>query len=270
MKLPTINLNRLYGQLLRTVRVNKTTIYATMASIGVIGTGVSAAKAAFKTKEYVDEYWDDSTLKEKIKWVGPVWIMPVVVGGITIFCIWRGHKIHLEKEASLAAMSAYWKKKHDDLEKKVTEKLGEEASKEIKEEIFREKMDTNVEIPKEKLVKGQFWVYDELSDQLIKTDSQRLIWASYTINQRWAQGLDVEYNWYLTLIGGRESDLVKGVGWSWDNEDQVDCMYYNCGNYWIDIKPDYFTQEDKNKCVDGVRIATLLFNNEPECFSTWK
>ena len=264
-KLPKIDLNKLCMTAWHAFEANKATVYATLASIGVIGTGVTAAKAAIKTKEFNEEF-DDATIKEKATYYARVWITPVVVGGVTIFCIWRGEKIHLEREASLAAMGAYWKKKHDELAKKVEEKLGEEGAKEIKEEIFRERMDSGAELPTGKIPDGAFWVYDELTDQFILTDPQRFNWALYTINQQFAAMQDVDYNTFLVLIGGKADPKIRQVGWSFMNDGQIETMQYNGLGMWIEITPEYYSFRSKNKEIDGVQAAALEFNYPPEYF----
>ena len=267
MKLPAVDLNRLYVTAMRFIKANKTTIYAGLASGGVIGTGITWAKAAVKSKEYAEEN-PEADFKDKVKHNAKIWFIPVTVAGVTIFCIVRGHKIHLEKEASLAAMSAFWKQKHDDLEKKVEEKLGTEQAAEIKEEILQEKMEKKGVPSSVGLPEGMFWVYDEYSDQFIKTSGNQLTWAMYCVNKRFATYGDVEYNWFLGLIGGYRCDKLKGCGWSWDNETQIEIMEYNGMGMWIECQPDIFDSFSKQK--EGAPAAVLTFNYPPDQYDTWQ
>lgn len=273
MKLPVIDITKSYRQVLALIKSNKTQLYAIGASIGVVATGYTSAKAMLKTKIYSEENPDIGT-KEKVFKTMTFWITPVVVGGVTIFCIWRGHKIHLEKEASYAAMSAYWKKKHDELEKKVTEKLSEEDAKEIKEEILKEKVEKKAEEQKvnlgRQLPEGKFWVYDELTDQFIETSGNQLIWAEYQINKDFANWMDVPYNKFLQLIGGRKSDLVKGYGWNMWCEDLVSVMEFNGMGMWIKLDVDYYFSGYKGKEIpiskdkQGTPVGVIKFNYGPE------
>lgn len=264
MRFPT------FSRLIRTIKQNRTTFYALGASIGVIGTGYTCAKAAVKTKEHMQKNPNEPT-RERVKGVCKIWIVPVFVGGATIFCIWRGEKIHLEREASLATMSAYWQNKYNALDKKVKEKLDSGEYKEIKREIQEEAL-ANKNVPSNAgLPEGMFWVYDELSDQFIRTSGTRLIWAKYTINEQFSAMRDVEYNWVLTLIGGKACDKLKGIGWSWNNDELIETMDWNQsfthlghGGYWLDVDADYHIIEEKNKVKDGVPVPFLWCNYQPE------
>lgn len=264
MRLPSAN------RLFRVLKSNRTTLYAMGASIGVVGTGYTCAKAALKTREYKQKNPNEPR-KERVKGMCKIWLVPVAIGGATIFCIWRAEKIHLEREASLATLSAYWQTKYNKLEKKVKEKLSDDEYREIHREIQEETL-AGKNVPSSRgLPEGMFWVYDEMSDQFIKTSGMRITWAKYTINERFSAMRDVEYNWVLSLIGGKTSDKLKGLGWTWDNEELIETMDYNTGfmhlgqsGYWLDICADYHIDDAANKVKDGVTIPYLWCNYQPE------
>lgn len=266
MRLPAINLSGTLRSLTKTLKANKTTVYAVGATLGVIGTGYTSAKATLETKEWVDKN-PDATTKDKIQHIGQVWIAPVVAGGVTIFCIWRGHKLHLQKEASLGAIGAYYKKKYTDLEKKITEKLGEEESKQIKDEIAQENLQKK-DLPattQQDAMSGKFWIYDELSDQFMKVDGNRLTWAAYCVNEKFHKYEDVQYNWFLNLLGGVGRDYLKDCGWSMYAEELTDVMDFNGLGYNIDVQTDYTLRSaaDNRLIHEGQTAAMLQFNYLP-------
>jgi len=256
-------------QLLRSVKANRTTLYAIGATVGVVGTAAASAKAAVKTKEYQEEY-ADASFAEKAKFIGGLWVMPVVVGGVTIFCIWRGHKIHLEKEASLAAMSAFWKTKYDELDKKISEKLSEEEYKEVKDEIFKENVEKAANergVNLAALSKGQFWVYDAITGQFMKVTADQMTWATYALNKRFMEGQVVQYNWFLGLLGGRPSELAKDVGWDPNNETFFEMLDYNNGfgiAPWLDVDADHHADINMDPVnSEGLPVAQLFYKYDP-------
>lgn len=270
MKLPKVIDSRTLNKVFRTVRIKKPTLYAIGATIGVVGTGVTCAKAAVKTKDFLEECEEDVSFKRKVIYVGGMWIMPVVVGGATIFCIWRCHTIHLKREASLAAFGAYWKKKYDELDKKISEKLGEDVNKEIKDEILKDKMEKKDNLPSNQgLPPGIFWVYDDITDQFFQTSGNQITWALYNANKRFAEGKDVDYNWLINMIGGKMT-TVEGIGWSPNDDELIDDMNWNLSfgiSNWIDVTPDYHVSSNVFK--EGEPIPTLVFSYDPRPLDVW-
>lgn len=136
--------------------MNKSTIFACLGAAGVIVTSIMTAKGTTKASKLLEsaelEKGDELTKKETIKTVIPAYIPAALVGITTIACIFGSNAISASQKVSLASAYALLSGAYAKYKDKVIELYGDEADKNIKEEVAKEEYEDHqdaVVIPKD-------------------------------------------------------------------------------------------------------------------------
>lgn len=282
---------------------NSTKVLTVIAVGGAIVTPILASRATLKAKDIIDEYkenqenlpdaddengedtgkervcdpkpWykDAETWKKLVPIYGPTAVSGAVTIGSIIFC----DRIHVGKEAGLAAMSLAWEQRYKALEKKVAQKIGDEAVKDIKKELKKEQKPDQKKSSegkpqkksgdvKENLLK-EFWVYDPITKQKFKTSLNRIMWTNSLVNERYTKGHVVKWNHIIKWLGGKASPKGDCIGYDPMNEEFVEYIDFNyygfLGYFWFDISTEMHTDDAANVKMNGVSIPTLTVNEEP-------
>ena len=214
-------------------------ILSAAASGGVVLTAWLTHKADMKTLlEWYQETPEDSPK-------GPVWkiftshwknyIPPVVAGFGTICCIAGAHKLHLSREAAMAAAVAFYKTAGEDFEEAVFEKFGDAG---LKENVMTP--DKNAPAYPSQTMKIRIW--EPYTKQWFEATQQEILWAELTANKMLNQRSKVTLNDVLRLYSDPNIKVKKiggKIGWSWDSEmfNEAAGYYWNGG--WIDMCPQY-------------------------------
>lgn len=282
---------------------HNTKILTAVAVAGAIVTPVLASRATLKAKDIIDEYKEnqenlldaddengEDTGKERVcdlkpwykdadtlKKLVPVYGTTAVSGAVTIGSIIFCDRIHIGKEAGLAAMSLAWEQRYKALEKKVAQKIGDEAVKDIKKELKKEqkpdpkksseaKPQKKSGDVKENLLK-KFWVYDRITKQKFKTCANDFVWCNKVINEEFAKGNIVTWSFVINLLGGKKTAEGDGIGFDPQDDDFVDFINYNeCGYfgyYWFDVYADVHVVDSANAKMNGTTIPTIGCNIDP-------
>ena len=248
--------------ILKFVQKNLPTILSVAASVGVVGTGFLAFKAGVKKEEA-------NGLGASVKWT--TYIPPIACGAATIACIISAEKLHLNREAALAAAVAFWKDNYNKLDAKMTEALGEEKAKELKREIVRD------DIPKDELKKkaetakddGKMLCYEPYTKQFFRASKEQLLWAELTANKIFVSKGCTKLNDIIELFPGCEKKPIGDtIGWFLDDFGCYNASYFfpGCGHQWVGIAP-YIDE------IDGVECMVLeyeLHPYEPDEAEEWK
>lgn len=230
--------------ILKFVQKNLPTILSVAASVGVVGTGFLAFKAGVKKEEA-------NGLGASVKWTA--YIPPIACGAATIACIISAEKLHLNREAALAAAVAFWKDNYNKLDAKMTEALGEEKAKELKREIVRD------DIPKDELKRqaetatddGKMLCYEPYTKQFFRASKEQLLWAELTANKIFAGKGGTKLNDIIELFPGcKKTQVGDSLGWFLDDFGNYKASYYfpRCGHQFIDIQP-YPSKVDGVECL---------------------
>ena len=105
-------------------RRNGGTILTCLSAIGVVGTAYLSGKAAVKADKELKTLGEDAPLKEKIKTVAPIYILPTAVGATTIACMFGANTISRKQQASMLAAGALIEKTYKKYKDKAEELLG--------------------------------------------------------------------------------------------------------------------------------------------------
>lgn len=201
---------------------NAPTILTAVGVAGVVVTAVATGKATIKAKKVLDEMPEDADIKEKAKVVAPIMAKPFLIGAATIFCILASDRIHVKRNAAIAACYTLSSKALEEYEEKVVETIGEGKNKKIKDAIAENTI--NEVPPSEELMiegDGKILCFDKWSGRYFRAKAEdidkALNYINYVIN---TEGYVCLNEWYdqLGLTGTENGDRV---GWYRDEDGLV-------------------------------------------------
>ena len=209
-------------------------ILSVLASIGVVATAVTSAKAYEKAaKEPEDEKWKH-------------YIPPVLIGSGTIACIIGSQYLNRKQQEALTSAYIFLYDTFAQYRNKVIEKHGIDAHREILDEIMAEKAEDMTFHSNSLLTDGcgyydkdepDVLFYDEFSKRYFEAKPTTVLQAEYHLNRNYCLGAELTINdWYDFLgidhIDGGDIeylDIESGLGWiDFDHhrvklEDDLEC-----------------------------------------------
>ncbi len=250
------------ADILKFCKAHLPTILSGAAAIGVIATGVTAYKAG----KHVEE---ENRLGRPSKWTN--YILPVVCGGVTICFIIFADRLNAKQITELLASAVFWKQGYNKLEEKVTDILGEDKVKEIKDEIVNENISKEAlkTQASSTLTDGSMLCYEPYTEQFFRATKEQLLWAELTANKMFCGKGGVKLNEVLELFPGcNKKPLGETIGWFLDDTGCFNASYYfpGCAHQYIDIQPVL-------KSIDGVDCMVIHYGlcpYEPDEPEEWK
>ena len=274
-----------FGQVLKFVagKASKHTpeIFTGLGIIGFITTVAMTAKASPTVKEVHDiasceranirrafdvvTADDEVALKNEIKEVtvsevkelAPI-ILPIAAAGtISIGCFLMANKIHADRKTAIMAAYSLSEKTLSTYQKKVIEKLGEEAHKELLDETSKEvaRNETPEQFDHETYLipEGQVRVYDNVTGRYFFSTKERILEAESAINKRLLNETRVPLQEFYYELGLEEHfHLGDIMGWDISN------MYMASGNT-LTIWFTPMLDDDKNPCL-ALNYHVLVFD----------
>lgn len=245
--------------LLESAQEHSATLCAIGAVAGVFVTAWLSGRAAVKASRTIDP---DMTRKDKIVLYCKTYAATAVSAGITTGLIIGSDRIHVGKEAVLAASAAIWKEKATDLDNKIKEELGEEKANELKKKIVEDKIkdaEDKGELAKPTETElGKIYCYEPYTDQYFYTTRETIAWAMLSANRRLCTEFDCRLNYIIKMLGGKEKPEGDKLGWNWENEVQDYCWSYY-GGPWIDFYPGV-----QKNAPNGKTALVLFYQVDPE------
>lgn len=232
----------------RFLRKNASTILTCVGSAGVVTTAVMAVKATPKAMKLIEaaeeKKGEKLTRLETIKTVGMTYAPSAIVGIATIGCIFGANTLNKRTQAALTSAYALLDQSFKDYKKQVTEEYGEEADKNIKERIAKEKYtECDIEISGDTKL-----FYDFYSGRYFESTMEYVLAAEYAVNRK-ISTKDYAYlnDWYDEL--GIEQ-IASGHELGWSRGANFD-MYWQD---WVDFHHEEFTTDDGLECC----IITIM------------
>lgn len=237
-----------------------------------------------ESSEDEDTEEPDISIIDKAKTMAPHLKKTLIAGGITVVTIASGHIVHVLIAGSLAASAGVWKDKFMDLDKMV-KKQNPELHRKVHEAVSKENIEKQLKkgTPKKPDIKDRnkvsskiknkadelnklgedndvFMVYEEWTDQLFWTTKARLLEAKLALNERYISGDFVGINDLIKILGGVPNSDFNKIGWSIQNEMQMETMDF-CGlTPWISIR---VKAENGVAGVENQEVLVLYFENPP-------
>jgi len=230
-------------------------IFSSLATAGVIGTGVLSIRAGKKIAM--------AELEPKEK-TWKFYIPPVLSGAATIGCLWAAHKISAEQIAVLTVSCGYLAANRDALERQIENRFGKDELHEIKREVSAEiehKPWGKITIPRgvEETGKGNLLVIEGYSGRVFRSSIASVNAGIRAFNKRIKKNHGYcSLNDLYECLGIEQTHFGHQYGWPgnpdyyddfWDSGIPIQCEYIEKPIdidepvYCIDIPADYYPME---------------------------
>lgn len=124
------------------IKKNGATILTCVGAVGVVATAVTAVKATPKAMVLLNaakkEKGEPLTKLEMIKVAGPVYIPSILIGTGTIACVIGSNVLNKQHQAALVSAYTMLDQSYKEYRAKTEELYGEEAVKQIEDELEKD------------------------------------------------------------------------------------------------------------------------------------
>jgi len=252
-------MNKLLRQSKLFMKRNASTILTGAGAVGVVMTSVMAVKATPKALRLLEnakqEKGEDLTTLEVIKTAAPVYIPSVLVGAATITCIFGANVLNKKQQAAMMSAYALLDQSYKDYKKKVEELYGEGSTKQIEQEIVKDKYnESDLSIDDSD---GKELFYDAFSERYFRATLSDVLEAEYEVNHILACEYGLYLNGFYELLGIEEVDYGNYIGWSSAE------LYETYWNSWIEFEHQKVTMDDGLECtiINILTEPTFDFEN---------
>lgn len=243
------------GKLIRNselfLKRHSSTILTCIGAAGVVATGVLAAtatpKALMLLEEAKEEKGEELTKVETVITVAPVYIPAVLTGVSTIACIFGANALNKRSQASLISAYALLDNSYKEYREKVTEIHGEEAEKNIRHEIVKDKYE---EHPFSRSDKQLF--FDSFSMRYFESTIEDVLRAEHLFSKTLINFGYANLNEFYDMLGLDHTDYGYELGWS----TNTDVTFY--GYSWLNF------EHEKVLLDDGLECTIISANQEPD------
>lgn len=186
------------------LRNNSSIILTCTASVGVIATAITAAKATLKAEKILKANQDLDT-KEKIKLVAPVYIPSALIGISTIGCIFGVHGVNKRIQSSMTSAYAMLYSSYEEYKKTADDVIGEGTDYKIRGAIMQNHYNDSI-LPKTGDGECLFMEFNSL--QLFSSTLNKVSEAEKAMNEL----IDIRGHAYL-------SEMLELLGLPYIEED---------------------------------------------------
>ena len=242
------------------IRKHTPLILSVLGCIGVVGTAVTAHKAALDTRFIFEN--EEFTRWEKLKKAIPYYVPSVLVGGSTITCILSAHALNMKTQATLISAYSFLNESYENYRQAVIDEFGEDADNHISIVV-----NDGIVCDFEKLQDCTDVFVDDFLKVPFETTKEQLLLAELELNRTFIlKGYVSLYDFY-SYIGLLEEESVyhdkveeimlsQKFGWSMDVAE-------DWGYAWIDITKK--AVEDSN----GRKYYILKYDFQPVIGYLW-
>lgn len=244
-----MKLKHIGKHLVREISKNSPVILTSVAASGVLATAIFSAKGHLKAIDIIEKntgYNHDGIMEapsktEAIKLTWKCYIPAGVCAGMTIGSIIALNRVHMRRNASLAAVYSITETAFKEYQNKVAETIGKNKEQAIRDEISKDKIRRNPAGVNEIFVTGRGGVqcYDVHSGRYFECDIEKIRRAVNTLNRELLTDMFLSVNDFYEEIGLPQIKLGDGVGWNVDDglidisfstqltEEDVPCLVLN-------------------------------------------
>lgn len=235
------------------IKKHSSTILTCVGSAGVIATSVLAVKATPKAMRLLEqaeqEKGEELTVLDKIVVAGPSYIPAVLVGVSTIACVVGANVLNKRQQAALMSAYALLDSSYKDYREKVKELYGEDADRNVKNEIAKDKYGENT------IVEKQLF-YDDYSQRYFESTSEQVLKAEYTLNHTLSIDYGVYLNEFYEMLGIDRVDYGDYMGWSTYHLSEMQW------NSWVEFEHTKVIMEDGMECTIITMLSEPIFDFE--------
>ena len=240
------------------IKRNTPTILTYLGAAGVVATAVMAVKGTPKALSLLEnakeEKGEELTKFEKFKIAGPVYIPSAITGAATIACIFGSNAISKNQQAALMSAYALLDNSYKEYRKKADELYGEEAGKQIRGEIAKDKYAGDATL----LDDGKELFYDFYSGRYFESTREAVLLAQYETNRSMFVNYAVGLNEYYRLLGLEELPEYDSMGWSCG---QIEEAYWHP---WIEFQhEETIIDDDASEYDEGLKCTIIYLPFDP-------
>ena len=233
------------------IKRNAPTILACLGAAGVVATTVMAVKETPKALALLEDAKEKKGEKltkwETVKTAGPVYIPSALTGLATIACIFGSNVISKKQQATLISAYTLLDSSYKEYIQKADELYGEEAGKEIRSEIAKDKCtgdDALIDDDKELF-------YDFYSGRYFESTMEHVRWAEYEVNRALVVNGAVSINEFYDFLGLKPIDEYEPLGWSCG---QIQEIYWHP---WIEFDHEETSIDCDSPSNEGMKCTII-------------
>lgn len=248
-----LNINHAVKTFKHVVTANSPALLAGTAIIGVVTTGVLAAKGGYKARGILEEAvavkGAELSNQEKFQLTWLCAAAPALTGVSTIGAIVGSHLIHTKRFAGMAGAYALMSNKVDDYQEKVEELLGPKKSQLVRDEVAQKARDRHGEIENSEAIMldgGTELCHDDFAGRYFNGSTVIIDRAINKINSQLVTEDSASLNDFYEAIGLPKTAVGELVGWS---GTKIEPRYGNAHDLTPDGKPSigfWFQPEPKS------------------------
>lgn len=239
------------------IKKNAPTILTCIGAAGVVATTVMAVKETPKAlsllEDAEEEKGEELTKWEKVKIAGSVYIPSIITGAATIVCIFGSNVISKRQQATLTTAYALLDNSYKEYKKKVDEVYGEDAGKNIRGEIAKDKYTGDCKL----IDDDKELFYDFYSGRYFESTKEAVMWAQYETNRAMFVNGAVSLNEYYFFLGLEKKPEYELLGWSCG---QIEEMYWHP---WIEFNHEEITIDEESEYSEGIECTIIYLPMEP-------
>ena len=222
-------------------RRNGGTILTCLSAVGVVGTAYLSGKAAVKADKELKTLGEDASLKEKIKTVAPIYILPTAVGATTIACMFGANTISRKQQASMLAAGALIEKAYKKYKDKAEELLGVNV---VEANMAKDEVPPDLD-KDERLFYFNYYEDGEHPEygSYFNSTVDKVLRAEMEVNRQFILTGQVNLNFFFNQLGINTVEGGDDLGWS----AELGQEYY--GYSWIDFEHFDAKLEDGLECT---------------------
>lgn len=242
------------------LRRSSPTILCCIATAGVIGTAITAARATPKALEKLKKAKNekgDLTKAETILVIAPNYIPTAVIGIGTVVCIFGANVLTRKNQAALISAYTLAEQSFKEYKDKLRELYGDEVCQNVEQAIIKEHcrdiyisagglLGDSTLITETDVLEMKRTFYDSFSNRCFESTLPRVMNAEYHLNRNYSLGASVMVNDFYEFLG---LDPISGgnvLGWDMAG-----------GLSWIDF--DHHTET----LDDGMEVIVIDMVYEP-------
>lgn len=221
------------------------------AIVGVITTGVTAARAGYKARGIVDEATVEKgealTTQEKVQLTWLCYAVPAVTGASTIAACVGMHTIHTKRANAMAALYAVTSNKLDDYSEKAEELLGPKKTQALNNDVAQSSVDRNPLGNSSEVIitpGGTELMQDEWSGRYFRGSVNQVEAIVNDLNRKLIEEEEVPLNDFYDLLKLPEVEMGHTFGWS--GSDKINVRFGGA------LTPD------------GEPVVTVWFHTKPK------
>ena len=208
------------GRMVGKLAIEHAPTILTFSAVGGVGmTAWLSARSSIRVQDICLEleYTSDHkpTRKEKIKASWRELIPPVVMGGATIACIIFAHRIHLQRQAAIAAAYSVLSDKYHEYRQEVINEIGDKKENRIQDTIAQNKVNntyTGLNIIQTRF--GNVLFVDAWSGRYFYSSYDAVKTAALTITDIAQRDMCASLNEFYTALEIPQTEHCDLIGWN--------------------------------------------------------